>query len=94
MFNVHSVHLLGIQRVAIFDETPDRQAFQVELDEKTYSYLTVQWCNHNNDDSHLNTIDGKWSWFRQNPFAKTEQIPLQRSSDLPIFMSGISISSM
>lgn len=43
-----SVHLLGIQRVAIFDETPDRQAFQVELDEKTYSYLTmVQWCNHN-----------------------------------------------
>lgn len=47
MFNVHSVHLLGIQTVAIFDETPDRQAFRVELDQNTYSYLNmVQWCNH------------------------------------------------
>lgn len=55
------------------------------------------WCNgaiKMHDDSHLNTIGGKWSWFRQHPFAKTEQIPLQRSSDLPIFMSGISMSSM
>ncbi len=42
---IHSLHLLGIQRVAIFDDSPDH-AFWVEHDQKMYSCLTmVQWYN-------------------------------------------------